>query len=46
MYSQGLGFETWQDLLVVQRLKICLPRQGTQVRPLVKELRSHVPWGS
>ena len=30
--------------LVVQWLRICLLMQGTRVRSLVWELRSHVPW--
>ena len=28
---------------MVQWLRICLPMQGTQVRSLVRELRSHMP---
>ena len=32
--------------LVVQWLRICLPMQGTQVRSLVGELRSHMPRGN
>ena len=32
--------------LVVQWLRICLPMQGTRVRSLVGELRSHMPWNS
>ena len=31
--------------LVVQGLRIPLPMQGVQVRPLVRELRSHMPQG-
>ena len=31
--------------LVVQWLRICLPMQGTQVRSLFGELRSHMPQG-
>ena len=31
--------------LVVQWLRIRLPMQGTCVRSLVWELRSHMPWG-
>ena len=30
--------------LVVQWLRICLPMQGTRVRSLVRELRSHKSW--
>ena len=30
--------------LVVQWLTICLAMPGTPVRPLVRELRSHIPW--
>ena len=29
-----------------QWLRICLAMQGTLVRSLVGELRSHVPWGN
>ena len=32
--------------LVAQWLRICLPMQGMQVQYLVRELRSHVLWGS
>ena len=32
--------------LVVQWLRVCLPKQGTRVRSLVMELRSHMPWGN
>ena len=32
--------------LVVQWLSICLPMQGTWVRSLVRELRSHMLWGN
>lgn len=32
--------------LVVQRLRICLPRQGMQIHPLVGEPRSHMPQGN
>ena len=32
--------------LVLQWLKICLPMQGMRVESLVRELRSHMPWGS
>ena len=32
--------------LVVQWLRIHLPMQGTWVRSLVGELRSHMPWGN
>ena len=32
--------------LVVQWLRIRLPMQGTRVRSLVKELRSHMLWGN
>ena len=32
--------------LVVQWLRIRTPMQGTQVRSLVGELRSHMPWGN
>ena len=32
--------------LVVQWLRIRLPMQGTGVRSLVGELRSHRPWGN
>ena len=39
--SPGLGTS-----LVVQWLRICLPKQGTWVQSLVRELRSHMPWGS
>ena len=31
--------------LVVQWLRICLPMQGIQVQSVVRELRSHTPWG-
>ena len=31
--------------LVVQWLRLCLPMQGTPVRSLVREVRSHVPRG-
>ena len=31
--------------LGVQRLRLCLPMQGAQVRSLVREWRSHLPWG-
>ena len=31
---------------VVQWLRICLPMQDTWVPSLVRELRSHVPWGN
>ena len=30
---------------MVQRLRLCLPVQRAQVQTLVRELRSHVPWG-
>ena len=33
----------WGTSLVVQWLRICLPKQGTQVQSLVRELRSHMP---
>ena len=32
--------------LVVQWLRVCFPMQGTWVRSLVRELRSHLPWGN
>ena len=32
--------------LVVQWLRICFPMQGAWVRSLVRELRSHLPWGN
>ena len=32
--------------LVVQGLRILLPMQGAWVQSLVKELRSHMPWGN
>ena len=32
--------------LVAQWSRICLPMQGTQVQPLVGELRSHMPWSN
>lgn len=32
--------------LVVHWLSLCLPKQGLQVLCLVKELRSHTPWGN
>ena len=32
--------------LVVQWLRICLSMQGTQIRSLVRKLRSHMPWGN
>ena len=32
--------------LVAQLLRICLLMQGTWVRSLVGELRSHMPWGT
>ena len=32
--------------LVVQWLRICLPKQGAQVQSLVRELRSHMPQGN
>ena len=38
--------EKWGTPLVVQWLRICLPMQGTQVRFLVRELRSHRPRSS
>ena len=31
--------------LVVQWLRLRLPMKGVQVRTLVRELRSHMPWG-
>ena len=31
--------------LVVQWLRLCLPKQEVQVRSLVGDLRSHVPYG-
>ena len=33
-------------MLVVQWLRICLPTQGMEVWPLVRELRSHMLWGN
>ena len=36
----------WGTSLVVQWLRIHFPMQGTQVRSLVRELRSYMPWGS
>ena len=38
--TSGLGTS-----LVVQWLRPCLPMQGVRVRPLVRELRSHMPLG-
>ena len=38
--------EFMQGLPWYQRLRICLPMQGTQVQSLVGELRSHVLWGN
>ena len=35
-----------QTSLVVHWLRLCLPKQGLQVLRLVKELRSHTPWGN
>ena len=32
--------------LVVQGLRILLPMQGAWVQSLVRELRSHMPWGN
>jgi len=34
-----------RDFLAVQRLRLCLPMQGVQVRSLVRELRLHMPCG-
>ena len=31
--------------LAVQRLRLHLPMQGVRVQSLVRELRSHMPWG-
>ena len=31
--------------LAVQWLRIRLPMQGLRVRSLVRELKSHIPWG-
>ena len=31
--------------LEVQWLRLCLPTRGVQVRSLVEELRSYMPWG-
>ena len=31
--------------LMVQQLRLCLPKQGVQVPSLVGELRSHMTWG-
>ena len=31
---------------MVQWLRICFPMQGTWVRSLVREVRSHLPWGN
>ena len=36
---------TCGDSLVVQWLRLCLPMQGVQVRTLIRELRSHMPYG-
>ena len=36
----------WETSLVVQWLRIQLPRQWTWVPSLVKKLRSHMPWGN
>ena len=36
---------TWWDFLGVQRLRLCLSMQGAQVRCLVREWKSHLPWG-
>ena len=36
----------WGTSLVVQWLRISLPVQGTRVRSLVGELRSHLPRGN
>ena len=32
--------------LMVQWLRICLPRQGMQIHPLVGEPKSHMPQGN
>ena len=37
-----LYYENQRTSLVIQWLKICLPMQGTWVRSLVRELRSHI----
>ena len=37
-----LYYENQRTSLVIQWLKICLPMQGTWVRALVRELRSHI----
>ena len=41
-YKKGRDYET---SLAVQWLRFCLPMQGVQVQPLVKELRFHMPHG-
>ena len=53
----GVEYKGWENLLaknsneqgtplVVQWLRIFIPMQGTQVQPLVGELRSHTPLGN
>ena len=39
----NLPLWTFPSLMVVQRLRICLSRQGTWVQSLVGKLRSHLP---
>ena len=39
-------FKSLGTSLVDQWFRICLPAQGTQVRSLVRELRSHMSWGN
>ena len=46
--GRGIRMEIEKSLgpsLVVQWLRLRLPMQGIQVRPLIKELRSHMPGG-
>ena len=43
----GIRLEEYQaaSSLAVQWLRLRLPKQGVQVRLVVFELRSHMPWG-
>ena len=43
---QSKTFSHGRTSLVVQWLKICPAMQGTWVRSLVGDLRSHMPWGN
>ena len=40
MYNMRIG-----SSLVIEWLIICLPKQGTWIQSLVRELRSHTPKG-